>query len=96
MLNSKLDNSYIIGKYGPVIKCIEEDSNGKEEIKFKSVKKNFDVKMLENGNYNLNDVPRLLNKSLLSIFNEIKIMFLKFLLYFLFIPEIFLLQLYTK
>ena len=54
----KLDenNSYIIGKYGPVIKCIEEDSNGKEEIKFKSVKKNFDVKMLENGNYNLNDV----------------------------------------
>jgi DNA topoisomerase-1 len=61
-VNSKIEikidenNTYLIGKYGPVIKCIEEKLDGKEEIIFKSVKKDLDVKMLENGNYKLNDV----------------------------------------
>jgi DNA topoisomerase-1 len=41
----KLDdnNTYMIGKYGPVIKCVEQ-VDGKEEIKFKPVKKDADVK----------------------------------------------------
>ena len=36
----KLDdhNTYLVGKYGPVIKCVTE-TNGKEEIKFKPIKK---------------------------------------------------------
>jgi len=56
-LEIKLDdnNSYIIGKYGPVIKCVEE-KNGKEEIKFIPVKKEIDLKRLEKGEYNLNEV----------------------------------------
>lgn len=33
------NNTYLIGKYGPVIKCVEEKEDGKEEITFKSVKK---------------------------------------------------------
>jgi DNA topoisomerase-1 len=49
------NNTYIIGKYGPVIKCIEE-KDGKEEITFKSIKKDVDINKLENGDYNLNDV----------------------------------------
>lgn len=48
----KLDdnNTYLIGKYGPVIKCVEE-IDGKEEVTFKSVKKDIDVKQIENGRY---------------------------------------------
>ena len=49
------NNTYIIGKYGPVIKCIEE-KDGKEEITFKSVKKDIDLNKLENGECELNDI----------------------------------------
>ena len=49
------NNTYIIGKYGPVIKCIEE-VDGKEEIKFKAVKKDVDIKLLEKGNYKIEEV----------------------------------------
>jgi len=49
------NNSYIIGKYGPVIKCIEE-VDGKEEIKFKPVKKDVDLKLLEKGSYSVEEV----------------------------------------
>jgi DNA topoisomerase-1 len=49
------NNTYIIGKYGPVIKCVEE-KDGKEEISFKSVKKEVDVSKMTNGEYNLNDI----------------------------------------
>ena len=53
----KLDdnNTYLIGKYGPVIKCIEE-IDGKEEVTFKSVKKDIDVKQIENGTYALEEL----------------------------------------
>ena len=55
----KLDdnNSYIIGKYGPVIKCIEE-KNGKEKVKFKAIKKDIDIDIqaLENGEYKLENI----------------------------------------
>jgi len=49
------NNTYMIGKYGPVIKCIEE-KDGKEEISFKSVKKEVDVSKITNGEYNLTDI----------------------------------------
>jgi DNA topoisomerase-1 len=56
-LEFKIDenNSYIIGKYGPVIKCIE-NINGKEEIKFIPVKKDIDLKLLEKGEYEIEEV----------------------------------------
>jgi DNA topoisomerase-1 len=49
------NNTYMIGKYGPVIKCVEE-KDGKEEITFKSVKKNFDIGKLEKGECELDDI----------------------------------------
>jgi DNA topoisomerase-1 len=62
-LEYKIDdnNTYLIGKYGPVIKCVEK-IDGKEEIKFKSVKKDVDIKVLEKGEYNLEDIVET-NKS---------------------------------
>jgi DNA topoisomerase-1 len=56
-LEHKIDdnNTFIVGKYGPVIKCVEK-IDGKEEIKFKSVKKDVDIKLLEKGEYSLKDV----------------------------------------
>lgn len=49
------NNTLMIGKYGPVIKCIEE-SDGKELITFKPVKKNVEISKLENGECNLDDI----------------------------------------
>ena len=49
------NNTYMIGKYGPVVKCVEE-KDGKEEITFKSVKKGFDVSKLDTGECDINDV----------------------------------------
>jgi len=49
------NNTYIIGKYGPVIKC-SECVDGKEIISFKSIKKNVDIHKLENGEYTLNEI----------------------------------------
>jgi DNA topoisomerase-1 len=49
------NNTYMVGKYGPVIKCVEE-KDGKEEISFKSVKKEVDVSKITNGEYNLDDI----------------------------------------
>ena len=53
----KLDdnNTYMIGKYGPVIKCVEK-VDGKEEIKFKPIKKDIDVKLLEKGKYTVEEI----------------------------------------
>jgi DNA topoisomerase-1 len=48
-------NTYMIGKYGPVIKCVEE-KDGKEEITFKSIKKDVDITKIKNGEYELNDI----------------------------------------
>ena len=45
----------MVWKYGPVIKCVEE-IDGKEEIKFKSIKKDVDIKLLEKGDYTLEDI----------------------------------------
>ena len=48
-------NTYMIGKYGPVIKCVEETEDGKE-ISFKSVKKDIDLSKITNGEYKLDDI----------------------------------------
>jgi len=49
------NNTYMIGKYGPVIKCVEE-VDGKEEIKFKPIKKDVDTKLLEKGAFTVEDI----------------------------------------
>jgi len=56
-LEIKLDenNTYLVGKYGPVIKCVEE-IDGKEKVQFKSIKKDVDISKLEKGEYDLKDV----------------------------------------
>jgi len=56
-IEHKIDdnNTYIIGKYGPVIKCIEE-VDGKKEIKFKPIKKDVDINSIKNSNYMIEDI----------------------------------------
>jgi DNA topoisomerase-1 len=49
------NNVFMIGKYGPVIKCVEE-KDGKEEVTFKSVKKDIDISKLTDGEYELNNI----------------------------------------
>lgn len=49
------NNTFLIGKYGPVIKCVEE-KDGKEEISFKTVKKDFDVSKLKNSDLELEQI----------------------------------------
>lgn len=49
------NNTYLIGKYGPIIKC-SEDIDGKEEIKFKPIRKDIDLTKLEKGNYTVEEV----------------------------------------
>jgi DNA topoisomerase-1 len=56
------NNTYMIGKYGPVIKCVEE-KDGKEEISFKSVKKEVDLTKITNGEYDLHDIVDTNKKS---------------------------------
>jgi DNA topoisomerase-1 len=53
----KIDDShtYMIGKYGPVIKCVDE----KKKITFKSVNKNLDVTKIQNGEYKLEEMVSL-------------------------------------
>ena len=57
-LEYKIDekNTYLIGKYGPVIKCVEETENGKEEITFKPIRKDADIKMIKNGTCRVEDI----------------------------------------
>jgi DNA topoisomerase-1 len=49
------NNTYIVGKYGPVVK-FTEIIDGKEEIKFKPIKKDIDIHKIENGEYNIEDI----------------------------------------
>ena len=46
-------HTYMIGKYGPVIKYSRD--NG-ETVSFKNVKKDIDIQKLENGDYTLEDI----------------------------------------
>ena len=68
-INIDNNHTYIIGKYGPVIKC--EINN---EVTFKKVREDIDLDKLRNGEYKLND---LLYKDLeLGLFKD-KIVLLK-------------------
>jgi DNA topoisomerase-1 len=50
-------HSYIIGKYGPVIKCVEvKDEKGKDKVVFKPIKKDINLEVLERGGYKLEDL----------------------------------------
>ena len=53
----KIDKNhfYIIGKFGPIIKCIEL-IDGKESISFKPINKNIDIHKLQNSEYKLEDI----------------------------------------
>ena len=57
----KIDDkhTYMIGKYGPVIKCQE----GKDKVSFKNVKKDLDMNKLKNGEYKLEDILELTRKN---------------------------------
>ncbi len=50
----KIDDShyYIIGKHGPIIKCVDVNKN----VSFKPVKKNINISKLEKGEYNIEDI----------------------------------------
>ena len=52
------EHSYMIGRYGPVIKC-EKDG----EITFKNVKKDLDIEKLKNNEYKLEEILDLKNKN---------------------------------
>jgi DNA topoisomerase-1 len=49
------NNTYIVGKYGPVVK-FTEIIDGKEAIKFKPIKKDIDIHKIENGEYTIEDI----------------------------------------
>ena len=53
-LEIKIDemHTYIIGKHGPVIKCIDESGT----ISFKPIKKDINLERLEAGEYKLNEI----------------------------------------
>ncbi len=48
------NNTYIIGKYGPVIKCVDD----KEGVSFKPVKKDVDIHKLQNGEYSIDEIVK--------------------------------------
>jgi DNA topoisomerase-1 len=52
------DNTYIIGKFGPVIKCVEKQDNGNEKVSFKSVNKETDVQQIISGQVSLKEVTK--------------------------------------
>jgi len=45
-------HTYLIGKYGPVVKCVK----GEKEITFKPVRKDLDINKLRQGDYTLTDI----------------------------------------
>jgi DNA topoisomerase-1 len=52
------EHFYIMGKYGPVIKCLEnkDDNNNKVITSFKPVKPDLDLEKLRKGEYSLEEV----------------------------------------
>jgi DNA topoisomerase-1 len=49
------NHTFIIGKYGPVIKC-SEIIDGKEQISFKPIKKEIDIHKIENMEYTIEEI----------------------------------------
>jgi len=74
------EHTFIMGKYGPVIKCVEKVENGKEIMTFKPIKKDVDLHKLEHGEYTLDqvvdDVPKNPVEIVLGLYQNEKV-FLK-------------------
>ena len=49
------NHTFIIGKYGPVIKC-SEIIDGKEQVSFKPIKKDIDIHKIENMEYTIEEI----------------------------------------
>jgi len=49
------NHTFMIGKYGPVIKCIQI-IDGKEEVSFKPIKKDIDIHKIENMEYTIDEI----------------------------------------
>jgi len=64
-------NTYMIGKYGPVIKHTET-INGKEEISFKPVKKDIDIHQIESSEIKLEEIIDLNVKKKQNILGNYK------------------------
>jgi DNA topoisomerase-1 len=54
----KIDDqhTFLVGKYGPVIKCIEKLDDGKEKTTFKPVRSDIDVKQLKHPDCKVEDI----------------------------------------
>jgi len=50
------NNKYIVGKYGPVIKCTEKQEDGKEKVTFKPLRKDVDISTLEKSTTQVKDI----------------------------------------
>ena len=63
------NHTYMISKYGPVIKCTSDDN---EKITFKSVKSNIDLNKLRRGEYSIEDVlaEPLLEPSSIGLYQD--------------------------
>jgi DNA topoisomerase I len=64
-VNIDENNSFIIGKYGPVIKCKENN-----KTTFKSVKNDIDLNKLKKGEYNVNEITNVYNEKTLGIYDK--------------------------
>jgi DNA topoisomerase-1 len=49
------NHTYLVGKYGPVIKYVE-NKNGTEETTFKHIKKDIDIHKIEKGEYTVEEI----------------------------------------
>jgi DNA topoisomerase-1 len=61
----KIDDqhTYMVGKYGPVLKCTEVVEDGKEKITFKPVKKDVDISLSECKIEDIIDTKKMTTKS---------------------------------
>jgi DNA topoisomerase-1 len=50
------NNTYMVGKYGPVIKYTQQQEDGKEKISFKPLRKDVDISTLEKGITKIEDI----------------------------------------
>jgi DNA topoisomerase-1 len=50
------NNTYLVGKYGPVIKCVEKQDDGKKKTTFKSVRNDIDISTIEKGVTQIADI----------------------------------------
>ena len=65
------NNTYLIGKYGPIVKCVEK-VDGKKSTTFKKVLDGVDVHTIENGNIDeiVSDKPKAAASYILGKFDE--------------------------